>query len=88
MLIFLENKLISQYTSNIRPVHIITLINCHTQAYRDLLDSLHSYARANLALINVYIRDPYATHFIRDEELPTIVFAAGFGGLLGVFSGN
>ena len=58
------------------------------QTFTDLLDGLFAYARANLVLINVFVRDPYATYLIRDEEFPTIVFVAGFGGLLGVFTGK
>ena len=54
---------------------------------KDLLSETYHYARENVALINVYIKDPYVTRLKRDEAFPTIVFVAGFGGLFGVFTG-
>ena len=40
------------------------------------------YARRNLALVNVYIRDPVVTRIKRDEKIPLIGFVANTGGLL------
>ena len=45
------------------------------------------YARRNLALVNVYIRDPVVTRIKRDEKIPLIGFVANTGGLLGLTMG-
>ncbi len=37
--------------------------------------------------MNVYVQNPYVTRLKRDEAFPAILFVAGLGGLLGVFTG-
>ena len=50
-------------------------------------EELFVYARRNLALVNVYIRDPVVTRIKRDEKIPLIGFVANTGGLLGLTMG-
>ena len=38
------------------------------------------YARENLALVNVYIKDPAVTQIKRDQKVPLIWFVANVGG--------
>ena len=45
------------------------------------------YARENLALVNVYIKDPSVTQVIRDQKVPLIWFVANIGGILGLTMG-
>lgn len=52
-----------------------------------LEENLFNYAQENVAIVNVFIKDPYVTRLRRDEAFPIINFVAGFGGLLGVFTG-
>ena len=39
------------------------------------------YARENLALVNVYIKDPAVTQIKRDQKVPLIWFVANVGGM-------
>ena len=45
------------------------------------------YARENLALVNVYIKDPAVTQVVRDQKVPLIWFVANIGGILGLTMG-
>ena len=45
------------------------------------------YARENLALVNVYIKDPAVTQVLRDQKVPLIWFVANIGGILGLTMG-
>ena len=59
----------------------------NTDKLNRLFNSMHAYASENVALVNIFIKDPYVTRLKRDEAFPIIVFVAGFGGLFGVFTG-
>ncbi len=52
-----------------------------------LIDSLHAYARQNLALVNIYIKQPVVTRILRDQRIPVIWFVANCGGILGLCMG-
>ena len=41
----------------------------------------YRYARENLALVNVYIKDPAVTQIKRDQKVPLIWFVANVGGM-------
>ncbi len=43
---------------------------------------LHLYARDNLALVQIFIKDPFVTKLKRDEAFSIILFVAGAGGTL------
>jgi len=45
------------------------------------------YARENLALANIYIKDPAVTLIKRDQKIPVIWFVANVGGILGLTMG-
>ncbi len=52
-----------------------------------LLALLHRYARENLLLANIYIKDPAVTLIKRDQKIPVIWFVANVGGILGLCMG-
>ncbi len=37
--------------------------------------------------VTIFIRDPYAAHYLRDEKITEISFVGTVGGLLGLFLG-
>ena len=54
---------------------------------RNLEDDIFQYAKKNLAVVNVYIKDPVVTRIMRDQKIPVIAFVANTGGLLGLCMG-
>ena len=48
---------------------------------------MYSYARENLALVNIYIKQPVVTKILRDQRIPVIWFVANCGGILGLCMG-
>ena len=52
-----------------------------------LVTLLHRYARENLLLANIYIKDPAVTLIKRDQKVPVIWFVANVGGILGLCMG-
>ena len=52
-----------------------------------LEEDIFQYAKQNLAVVNVYIKDPVVTRILRDEKIPVIAFVANTGGLLGLCMG-
>ncbi|TRY76324.1 hypothetical protein TCAL_15908 [Tigriopus californicus] len=52
-----------------------------------LISLLHKYARENLLLANIYIKDPAVTMIKRDQKIPVIWFVANVGGILGLCMG-
>ncbi len=46
-----------------------------------------SYASENMAIINVYVRDPYVRRYVTEEKITEISFVGTVGGLLGLFVG-
>ena len=52
-----------------------------------LIRLLHRYARENLLLANIYIKDPAVTLITRDQKIPVIWFVANVGGILGLCMG-
>ena len=52
-----------------------------------LEDDIFFYAKKNLAVVNVYIKDPVVTRILRDQKIPIIAFVANTGGLLGLCMG-
>ena len=61
--------------------------NASTALIRDLQTLVTVYSRENVALVTVFVRDPYAAHSIRDEKITEISFVGTVGGLLGLFLG-
>ena len=50
-------------------------------------EDIFQYAKKNLAVVNVYIKDPVVTRIKRDQKIPIIAFVANTGGLLGLCMG-
>ena len=48
---------------------------------------LYIYAKNNLVMVNIYIKEPVVTRIWRDEKTPIIHFVAYTGGLLGLCMG-
>ena len=46
-----------------------------------------SYAKSNLAVLRLYIKDPYYTLIKRDEQMSLISFIGSIGGLMGLCMG-
>ena len=57
------------------------------QQHPEILNFLFEYAQNNIALLNVYIKDPYYTKIKRDEQITNVSFVANIGGLLGLCMG-
>jgi len=53
----------------------------------DLVNQIYRYSRDNLALVNVYIKNPVVTKIRRDQKIPLIWFVANSGGILGLCMG-
>lgn len=54
---------------------------------QNLEDMLYIYAKNNLVMVNVYIKEPVVTEIYRDEKTAVIHFVAYTGGLLGLCMG-
>ena len=48
-----------------------------------LEEDIFQYAKKNLAVVNIYIKEPVVTQIMRDQKIPIIAFVANTGGLLG-----
>ena len=48
---------------------------------------LSEYARENLVMFNIFIKDPYAKRFQKDEKITKTSYIANSGGLLGLCMG-
>ena len=46
-----------------------------------------NYAKSNLAIINIFIKDPYSKRFRKSEKMSRIAYIANSGGLLGLCMG-
>ena len=61
----------------------IDVINSNPQISEFLFD----YASKNLAVIKIFIKDPYYTRYIKSEQLTFLSFIANAGGLIGLCMG-
>ena len=61
--------------------------NSTSSDHQILLRNLYNYARENLALVNIYIKEPVVTRILRDQRIPVIWFVANCGGILGLCMG-
>ena len=52
-----------------------------------VVDFLYDYSAKNLAVLNMFIRDPYYTKYLKSEEITPISFIGNAGGLLGLCMG-
>ena len=62
-------------------------VTLNSSNLKDLEEDIFQYAKKNLAVVNVYIKDPVVTRIMRDQKIPVIAFVANTGGLLGLCMG-
>ena len=62
------------------------LLNC-TEKSCAVEDVVLDYARRNLVMFHVLIKDPYSQRYRRDEKIAITSFIANLGGLLGLWLG-
>ena len=48
---------------------------------------IYLYAKSNLAVINIFIKEPYSKRFRKAEKMSRISYIASSGGLLGLCMG-
>ena len=60
--------------------------NC-TRRSCPIEDAILRYARENLVMFNIFIKDPYAKRFQKDEKITKTSYIANSGGLLGLCMG-
>ncbi len=54
---------------------------------RAIESEIHNYARENLAIINIFIKESYTKRFRKTEKMSRISYIASSGGLLGLCMG-
>jgi hypothetical protein len=64
---------------------VANITSISTKPY--LVDFLFNYAEKNLAILYIYIKDPYYTSMTKDENIALISFIGNAGGLLGLCMG-
>ena len=52
-----------------------------------IVNFIHEYAEKNIAVVKLFIRDPYYTNIKRDVEITTTSFLGNAGGLMGLCMG-
>ena len=57
------------------------------EPYKKTFHFVHQYADNNIAVVKLFLRDPYYTNMKRDAEITLISFLANTGGLLGLCMG-
>ena len=60
--------------------------NC-TESKCIIEDMILKYAKDNLIMLHVLIKDPYVKRYVKDEKMPIISYIANIGGLLGLWLG-
>ena len=71
----------------IRGQHVKLEVADHAGGEDPLTVAMYQYARENLALVNIYIKDPAVTQIKREQKIPLIWFVANVGGILGLTMG-
>ncbi len=61
--------------------------NSTTNDQEQLHKAVAQYARDNLSVLDIYIKDPYVKLYLRREKITIISFIGNIGGLLGLFMG-
>ena len=60
--------------------------NCSNSAC-PVVEAILDYAKDNLVMFNIFIKDPYAKRFMKDEKITKTAYIANSGGLLGLCMG-
>ena len=53
----------------------------------EIESEIYNYAKSNLAIINIFIKEPYSKRFRKTEKMSRIAYIASSGGLLGLCMG-
>ena len=61
--------------------------NTVVKSNRQVSEFLFDYASKNLAIVNIFIKDPYCTSYIKSEKLTFLSCIANAGGLIGLCMG-
>ena len=48
---------------------------------------MYDYSRKNIALVNLFIREPFAKEILTSVKTTRLAFVSDLGGLLGLFMG-
>ena len=59
----------------------------YTNLSQALVEQVYLYGRDNLIKLQMYIKDPYVTRFLRQEKITQMSFVGTIGGSLGLFLG-
>ena len=54
---------------------------------KKIVDFILKYAKENIAMVRLFVRDPYYTSIKRDVEMTLSSFLGNAGGLVGLFMG-
>ena len=72
---------------HLAPIFFSQKKNIISTFFFSIEEDIFQYAKKNLAIVNVYIKDPVVTRILRDEKTPIIAFVANTGGLMGLCMG-
>ena len=59
----------------------------YTNLSKALINQVYLYSRDNLIKLQMYIKDPYVTRIMRQEEITEMSFVGNIGGSLSLFLG-
>ena len=54
---------------------------------QDFVDFIFEYSKSNIALLNIFIKDPFYSKTKRDEQMTIISFIGNAGGLMSLCLG-
>ncbi len=54
---------------------------------QDIVDFIFEYSKTNIALLNIFIKDPFYSKTKRDEQMTIISFIGNAGGLMSLCLG-
>ena len=54
---------------------------------KEIVDFIYDYAKDNIAVVKLFIKDPYYTSFKRDRSMTFLSFLGNAGGLVGLCMG-
>ena len=54
---------------------------------KEIVDFIYDYAKENIAVVKLFIKDPYYTNIKRDRSMTSVSFLGNAGGLVGLCMG-
>ena len=64
-----------------------TIEHIFMEKYEPIKELLYKYAKENIAIVYIFIRDPYYTKIKKDEAISIVSFISNTGGLVGLCLG-